>query len=61
MTFLSFLNPLFKALSNGEYPNLAFSTTAGLYSKFSPVKYSYFSHSPDDNAELLAVSLSKSY
>ena len=38
--FLSLL--LFKALFNGEYSNLTFPTTPGLYPKSSPVKYSYF-------------------
>ena len=41
--------------------NLAFSTTPGLYHKSSPVKYSYFSSSSDDNEDILAASLSKSY
>ena len=38
----------------GEYSNLACSTTPGLYPKSSPVKYSYL----DDNAEIVAASLS---
>ena len=46
---------------NKEYSNLALSTTPGLYPKSSPVKYSYLSNSVDDNAEILAVSLSKLY
>ena len=61
-SFLSFSSKaLLKTLPNGEYSNLAFSTTPGLYPKSSPVKYSYFSNSPDDNTEILAASLSKSY
>ena len=47
--------------ANGKYSNFAFSTTPGLYPKSSPVKYSYFSNSPDDNVEILSASLSKSY
>ena len=43
-------NVLLKTLLNGKYSNLAFSTTPGLYAKYSPVKYSYFSNSLDDNA-----------
>ena len=49
-------NSLLKPLSNGEYSNLAFSTTPGLYPTSLPVKYS-----PDDNAGILAASLSKLY
>ena len=62
-SFLSFINLLFKALINGEYSNLACSTTPGLYlgTKSLPVKHSYLSNSLDDNAEIVAVSLSKSY
>ena len=52
---------LIKSSPNGEYSNLAFSTTLGLYLKSSPVKYSYLSNSLDDNAEILATSQSKSY
>ena len=37
------------------------SSTLELYSKSSPVKYSYSLDSPEDNADILAVSLSKSY
>ena len=54
-------NCLLKTLPNGENSNLTFSTTPGLYPKSLPVKYSYFSNSPDDNADILAVCLSKSY
>ena len=61
VSYLSFLfNPLLKTLPNGEYSNLARSTTPVLYPKSSPVKYSYLWNSLDDNAEILAVSLSKS-
>ena len=52
---------LLKASPNGKYSNLAFSTNPGLYLKSSPVKYSYISSSLDDNANILAASLSKSY
>ena len=47
--------------SNGEYSNVACSTTPGLYPKSSPAKYSYFSNSPDHSAEILAACLSKLY
>ena len=40
---------------------LASSTTSGLYPKSSPVRYSYQSNSLDDNAGILATSLSKLY
>lgn len=40
---------------------MALSTTLGLYPTYPPVKYSYFSDSPDDNAEILDASQSKSY
>ena len=59
--FIIFFNALLKTSPNGQYLNLTFSTTPGLYPKFSPVKYSYLSSSVDDNAEILASSLSKSY
>ena len=64
--FISFafflLALLHKASPKGEYSNTQnFSTTPGLYPKSSPVKYSYLSSSLDDNAEVLAASLSKSY
>ena len=62
---LSFLflssNPLLKTLPNGEYLNLASSTTPGLYFKSSPAKYSYLFSFLDNNTEILAASLSKSY
>ena len=58
-SFLSLsFNPLLKTLYNGEYSNLACSATPVLYSKSLPVKYSCLSNSFDDNADLLAVSLS---
>ena len=50
-----------KNLPNGEYSNLACSTTPGLCPKSSPVRYSYLSNSLDDNVEMLAALLSKSY
>ena len=52
---------MFKASYNRGYSNLACSTTPGLYRKSSPVKCSYLSSSLDDNAEISASSLSKSY
>ena len=51
----------FKAFPDGKYWNLTFSSTFGLYPKSSPVKYSYFSNSPLDNADILAACLSRSY
>ena len=54
-------SPLLKTLRNGEYTNLAFSTTPGSCPKSSPVKYSYFSNSQNDNAEILAAFLSNFY
>ena len=50
-TFVLLLALLLKSSPTGEYSNLAFSTTLGLYPKPSPVKYSYLSDSLDDNAE----------
>ena len=53
---------LIKVIPDGEYSNLAFSNTHGLYLKSSPVKYSYFSKQfLIDNAEILAASLLKWY
>ena len=61
-SFLSSLSsPLLKTLSKGEYSNLAYSTTLGLYPKSSSVMYSYFLNSPENNADILAANLSKSY
>ena len=51
---------MFKASPKGEYSNLIFLTTLGFYPKSSTAKYSYLSISLDDNAEILAASLSKS-
>ena len=51
-TFVLLLALLLKSSPTGEYSNLAFSTTLGLYPKPSPVKYSYLSNSLDDNAEI---------
>ena len=59
--FIILLNLLFKASPNGEFSNLTFSTTPGLYPKSAPVKYSYLSNSLDNEAEILAAFLSKSY
>ena len=63
--FISFvfllLALLLKISPNGEYSNFALSTTPGLYPISSRVKYSYSSSSLDDNADILAASLSKPY
>ena len=40
---------------------LKFATAPGLYLKSLPGKYSYLSSSFDDNAEILAASVSRSY
>ena len=54
LSFLSLsFNPLLKTLYNGDYSN-----SAVLYSKSLPVRYSCLSNSFDDNADILAVSLS---
>ena len=58
---LSLSNPLLKVLPNREYSNLAYSTVLGLRTKSSPIKYSYLSKLLEDNADILAVFLSKSY
>ena len=61
-SFLSSLsNPLLKILPNGKYSNLACSTVFDFKPKSSPVKYSYLSKLLEDNADILAVFLSKSY
>ena len=61
-SFLSLSSgPLLKTLPSEEYSNFAIWITSGLYLKSSPVKYSYLSNSPLDNADILAASLSKSY
>ena len=57
----SSLNPLLNILPNGEYSNFACSTVLGLRSKSSPVRYSYLSKLLEENADILAASLSKSY
>ena len=57
----SSLNPLLNILPNGEYSNFAYSTVLGFKLKSSPVKYSYLSKLLEDNADILAASLSKSY
>ena len=47
---------------NLEYSNLVFSNTFGLYPKSTSVKYLYLSRRfLDDNAEILAAFLHKSY
>ena len=48
-------------LPNGEYSNLACSTVLGFKPKSSPVKYSYLSKLLEDNVDILAAFLSKSY
>ena len=57
----SWLNPLLNILPNGEYSNFARSTVLGLRPKSSPVNNSYLSKLFQDNADILAASLSKSY
>ena len=57
----SSLNPLLKTLPYGEYSNFAWSTVLGFKPKSSPVKYSCLSKLLEDNADILAASLSKSY
>ena len=52
---------LLKTSPNGEYSNLAFLSTLGLYPKSSSVRYSYLSNSLQDNAGILVASLSRSY
>ena len=47
--FIPSSNYLLKTLFNGEYSNLACSTTPGLYPKSSPIKYSDLSNSLDDS------------
>ena len=48
-------------LPNGEYSNLACSIVFGFKHKPLPVKYSYVSRLLEDNADILAAFLSKSY
>ena len=58
--FFLLLVLLVKTIPNGEYSNLVFSTTLGLYSKSSPVKYLYLPRRFFDfNADILAARLSK--
>ena len=57
----SFFNSLLKALSNGECSYLTCSTTPYLDPKSSPVIYSYFSNYLDNNVQILAASLWRSY
>ena len=52
--------PLVK-LPSGDYSNLACSTVLRLRPKSSPVKYSYLCKLLEDNADVLAAFLSKSY
>ena len=59
--FICFAFSLVIASPDGEYSNLPFSTTPGLYPNSSSVKYLYLSNSLDYNAEILAASRSKSY
>ena len=40
---------------------ISLSKAKSFYPKYSPVKYSYFSHSADDNADILAANLSTLY
>ena len=46
-------------MPNGEYSSFAFSTVLGLRRKSSPVKYSYLFKFLENNADILAASLSK--
>ena len=57
----SSLNPLLNILPNGEYSNFACSKVLGLRFKSSPVNNSYLSNLFEDNADILAVFLSKLY
>ena len=57
----SSLNPLLNILPNGEYSSFACSTVLGLRPKSSPVNNSYLSKLFQDNADILAASVSKSY
>ena len=62
LSFLSLSSsPLLKILPTGEYSNFAFGITSALHPKSLAVKYSYFSNSPLDSAEILVAYLSKSY
>ena len=57
----SLSNPLLKILPNQEYSNLACSIVYVFKPKASPVKYSYLLKLLEDNADILAALLSKSY
>ena len=59
--FSSSFKPLFKNLLNGEYSNLACSAVLGLRPRSAPVRYSYLLKLLEDNADILASFLSKSY
>ena len=59
--FVIFPQSLLKILPNGEYSNLACSTVLGFKPKSSTVKYSYLYKLLEDNADILAAFLSKSY
>ena len=48
---------LLSDIPNGEYSNIAFSSTLGLYLKSSPVRYPYFLKSSEEYADILAASL----
>ena len=60
-SFSSSFKPLFKNLLNGEYSNLSRSTVLGLGLRSYWVKYSYLSKLLENNANILAAFLSKSY
>ena len=55
------LKPLLKILRNGEYSNFACSTVLGLRPESSPIRYSYLSKLLEENADISAAFLSKSY
>ena len=57
----SLSNPLLKVLTYGEYSNLVCSILLGLRPKPLPVKYSYLSKLLEENPDILAAFLSKSY
>ena len=56
-----FLSALLSDIPNGEYSNFTFSTVLGLRSKSSPVNNSNLSRLLEDNADISAAFLSKSY
>ena len=51
IAFIIFFNSFFKASPNGEYSNLTFLTTPGLFPNFSSAKHSNLPSYLDDNAE----------